>query len=632
MCGIAGVVRWRGNTPALESAARSMTDALVHRGPDGEGTWIDGTEGVALGHRRLAIIDLSEHGRQPMTSADGRWVITYNGELYNYRTIRAELESKGVAFRGASDTEVLVEAIAHWGVLPALEKSDGMFAIGLWDRRERELWLARDRFGEKPLAWFRHGDGIAFASEVRSLQQLRECPTSLDPRAVEDLLHRGYIAAPRTILAGVEKCPPGSALHFGAGGSRPVLHRWWDPVVEFRSASHDRLDSLSLDDAADRVEACLLESVYERLVSDVPIGAFLSGGIDSSLIVAMMTRVATGSVRTFTVGFEDDAINEAEFARAIAGHLGTEHTEVQLSAADALHLVPRIASHYDEPFADSSQIATQLLCAVTRRHVTVALSGDAGDELFGGYNRHVLLEHLWPRIAAVPRPLRSGAAVSIDAVPDALLRHVPSALLRRLPGSMGTDPAGRVRKAASLASLPDADAAYHRLTQLRGMDHEPRRRDRPHPLSSLQLDHASDAERAMVADVLGYLPGDILTKVDRAAMSVSLETRVPFLDPALYRLAASLPSNLKVHHGESKRVLRHLLARHVPRALFERPKMGFAVPLGAWLDGPLAEWAGDMLTSARELAPIQLYERASQSLDGRWALISLAMWASGTSS
>lgn len=619
MCGIAGVFLRRPEAEApLRARAVAMGQAVAHRGPDGAGAWADAACGVALAHRRLAIIDLSPGGAQPMASSCGRYVVTYNGEIYNYRALRDALAACGRPVPGESDTAVLLEACAQWGVTGALPRLDAMFAFALWDRAERVLWLARDHAGIKPLVWTMLPDGsVLFGSDLRALEAAGGWSPEIDPESVAAYLRLGCIPAPRTVFRAVRKLPPGGLLRIGVDGT-PEERRWFDVLALAREAAPARL---SAAEAAEAVDAALSESVRAQLVADVPVGAFLSGGVDSSSVVAAMARAAPGAAHAFTIGFDDPAYDESADAARIAAALGVRHTVLRATEADALALVDELPRIYDEPFADSSQLPTLLLSRLTRAHVTVALSGDGGDELFGGYRRHVLAARLWPRLARMPYPLRRAGAGAITAVPpgwwDAALRRLPRA--PRRPGET-------LHKFASVLAARDLDAVYARLTTTDG---------EPVPYDGAP---AEPLARFRALDAAGYLHDDVLTKVDRASMSVALEVRVPMLSPAMMRLAFSLPPDLLVRADGGKAVLRDALARHVPRALFEREKTGFSFPVGAWLRGPLRGWAEDRLAAPR-LRESGLVDRArvsrlwAEHRAGRrdhasalWAVLMLAGW------
>ena len=601
MCGFAGFARPAGLNDQAESLVRSMNGIIAHRGPDGEGQWVDAAAGIALGHRRLAIIDLSATGHQPMQSDDGRYVIAYNGEVYNFRELAEELENAGLApaWRGHSDTEVLLAAIVAWGIKPTLKRAHGMFALALWDRRERSLTLARDRLGEKPLyyGWQGHGSArsFLFGSDLAALAVHPAFEGEIDDGAIELLLRYLYIPEPHSVYRGIAKLSPGTFLTLHLASGREQIEVYWDTLEEaFRARSEPFAGSP--EEAVDALDRLLGAAVESQMVSDVPIGAFLSGGIDSSTVVALMQRVSRRPVKTFTIGFREGAFNEAVHARAMAEHLGTDHTELVLEARDALDIIPRIPGIYSEPFADSSQIPTFLVSRLAASHVTVALSGDAGDELFGGYNRHVFAHVRWPGISRVPRELRSIAGRMMLAVPPAVWDRSAGTLLRRSARFVGD----KVHKTAGAIASGTSEELYERLITLNATAHDlmshsenpgyPAWKDRP------QMRDLSAAERMMALDAIGYLPGDILTKVDRAAMAVSLEARVPLLDPDVFRFAWSLPVEYKIRNGVSKWPLRQLLCRHVPEELVNRPKMGFAIPLGEWLRRPLREWAESLLS------------------------------------
>lgn len=594
MCGLAGL--WHPTpTPAaaLQTQARAMAEAIAHRGPDDAGVWCDPAAGLALAHRRLAILDLSPAGHQPMASASGRYVIAFNGEIYNHRALRRELEGAGLLrrpWRGHSDTETLLAAIEAWGLEATLQRCVGMAALALWDRRERVLQLARDRFGEKPLYWGwleQAGQPVlAFASELTALRGLPAAGTpAVDPQALAAFFRYGCIPAPLSIQAGIQQLPPAHLVTIAAAAQGAAPRPWWDPIQAAQQAADRRVFS-SEAEALEALDAVLRQAVAEQAIADVPLGAFLSGGIDSSLITALLQAASSRPVRSFTIAFPDAGggeagFNEAPYARAVAAHLGTDHSEVALTAADAQALIPALPRIYSEPFADSSQLPTHLVCREARRSgLSVALSGDGGDELFGGYNRHRLIPTLHRRLGPWPSLLRRGLARALEQLPvsaNGLARDKRRKL------------AVAIRAAASLeelqASLTGVWADPRALLQVASWP----------GTDPLLPDAPSPAERLMLADALGYLPNDILVKVDRAAMATSLETRAPFLDHRVAELAWQLPLALKIKGGSSKWALRQILDQYVPRALIERPKAGFAMPIGAWLRGPLRPWADDLL-------------------------------------
>ncbi len=583
MCGLAGVRDLRSATPGdeLRRAVASMGGALVHRGPDDHGVFADPAAGVALAHRRLAIVDLSPTGHQPMTSPSGRFVVVFNGEIYNFRDLRAQLVGRGTSFRGRSDTEVLVAGFEEWGVEETLRRCNGMFALAVWDRQTGVLTLARDRLGEKPLYYGRFGDVVLFGSELSALRRHPAFDGDVDRDALATYLRLGYVPAPRSIHRNVRKLPAGTTLRIGPSGEVGEPRPYWSLAEAARRGADDPWRG-DLADAADELEARLAAAVDQRLFADVPVGAFLSGGVDSSTVVALAQARGGAPVRTFTIGFEEDGFNEAAHARAVARHLGTAHTELVVTAADALALVPRLPQLWDEPFADASQIPTHLVSALARRSVTVALSGDGGDELFGGYSRYQWTRTAWATARRVPR----------------VLRRAGSPLGERLGCVAG---AAKVGRAARLLDVDGPLDLYGRL-----VSHWPDdrvlvdgRADDVFGAAGATVRGLPLTRRLQVVDGLTYLPDDILVKVDRASMAVGLECRVPLLDHALVEWALRLPEALTVGDGRGKRVLREVLHRHVPRDLVDRPKQGFGVPIGAWLRGPLRPWAEDLLAPDR---------------------------------
>ena len=613
MCGIAGF-RSIGAQLAADSLQRitqAMTTTLAHRGPDDADLWIDPEAGVALGHRRLSIIDLSAAGRQPMASACGRYVITYNGEVYNFRELRAELEQHGCTFRGHSDTEVLLAALAQWGVAEALVRLNGMFAFALWDRERRSLTLARDRAGKKPLYYGWCGDSFLFGSELKALRAHPSFDARVDRDALGLFIQYSWMPAPYSIYAGIRQLPAGTWLTVDADSrldsAEPVAY-WSAHEVALDGARSSA--AMSLEQATDALEEVLRDAVACRMIADVSLGAFLSGGIDSSAVVALMQKISSQPVRTFSIGFHEERYNEAAHARAIARHLGTDHTELYVTPDDCLEVIPRLPEMYDEPFADYSQIPTFLVSRLARSEVTVALSGDGGDELFGGYNDYAKNLRDWQRQLA-------------------FWRHCPPALRRALAGLLtGAGQSGR-----SMLGVDDpAHAAGLRGSLAKRLGKLEKRGKRILPFDSGAAMHAKLRARVDPADqlVLGarplpcgltdpngwagiadpmlgmmlvdfttYMADDILTKVDRASMAVSLEVRCPLLDPRVVELAWSLPPELRIGPTGGKQVLRNLLARHVPRELFERPKQGFNIPIEEWLRGPLRDWAEALLDEHR---------------------------------
>ena len=597
MCGLAGFLSQRAPDDAARILGR-MGDSLSHRGPDNYGEFLDPEAGVGFAHRRLAIIDLSPAGNQPMVSASGRFVISLNGEFYNHPQLRSELEAEGKApnWKSSSDIETLLAGFDAWGVMRTLRRAVGMFAFSLWDRKERALLLSRDRLGEKPIyyGWQGSGSGRAFlfGSELKALACHPAFEGEIDRDALAAFMRHGFVPTPQSIYRGVSKLPPGTVLTLSAGSDEPRIEPYWSASEAVRDGLVDPL-RIGEAEAVDRLEQLLGQAVAGQLIGDVPVGAFLSGGIDSSAIVALMQRHCSSPVRTFTIGFDDARFDEAPFARAVAAHLGTDHDELYVSAKDALAVVPRLPRMYDEPFADSSQIPTFLVSELARTKVTVALSGDGGDELFAGYERYLHAARLWPYVKSVPRPLRAAAAEALGAVPASLWNGFGS-----VAGTAGFSPmADRVGRGASvLASRSAPDMAQRFAQRWDGYELVIGAAGPVAPGAT----HSADAvESLMELDLRHYLPDDILAKVDRAAMAVSLETRAPFLDHRVVEFAWRLPLELKLRSRETKWILRRLLARHVPDSLIDRPKRGFSVPVDEWLRGPLKAWAEELLDPSR---------------------------------
>jgi len=598
MCGIAGFIagRTRGTSQQLGEIAGSMNGSLHYRGPDDAGVWIDAEAGIALAHRRLSIIDLSPAGFQPMHSADGRFVLIYNGEVYSHEDMRPALAARGVNFRGHSDTEVILESIAAFGLEKTLAQLIGMFAMALWDRRERTLTLVRDRLGIKPLYWAKFGDLFLFGSELKALRAHPGWTPRINRGAVASYLRLDYVPAPHTIYEGVHKLEPGTFLTLAVDGE-PRVTRYWDARAVARAGLRDPLEG-SDRELTDALAAQLKDAVKRRMIADVPLGAFLSGGVDSSTVVALMQDANPDRVKTYTIGFDIAGFDEAPHAAAVARHLGTAHTELTVTAQQALDVIPKLPDMYDEPFADPSQIPTHLVSAMARRHVTVALSGDGGDELFAGYNRYQLTQQSWSRLSLLPRAVRHALAKTLTALAPERWSRLLSVLPAQLPGQIGD----KLHKFASVVTLPDGDAIYRRLithwepqTVMPGVA-EPRGIfwDASLPREMPQL-----LQRMQFLDLVTYLPDDILTKVDRASMAVALEVRVPILDHRVVEFSWRLPQTAKIRGGQSKWLLRQLLYRYVPRQLIERPKMGFGVPLAAWLRGPLRDWSETLLSEKR---------------------------------
>jgi asparagine synthase (glutamine-hydrolysing) len=595
MCGIAGVLTSTiGSREALERGAAAMADSLAHRGPDDNGLWGDAEAGVAITHRRLSIVDLSPAGHQPMTSADGRFVITYNGEVYNFQELRAELAARGVSFRGHSDTEVMLEAFSAYGVTATIKRLIGMFALGIWDRKERTLMLVRDRLGIKPLYWAKFNGLFLFGSELKSLRAYPGWEPRIDRSAVAAFMRLNYVPAPHTIYQGVHMLEPGSILTLSANGE-PRIEKYWDARDVARNGLANPLHGSDIE-LTDQLETLLQDAVRRRMVADVPVGAFLSGGVDSSTVAALMQTANAGPVRTYSIGFDLPGYNEAGYAAAVANHLDTEHTEMIVSPQQALDVIPKLPEFYDEPFADSSQIPTFLVSQMTRQHVTVALSGDGGDELFAGYNRYQFAATYWPKLQRVPGPLRKLLSAVLTSLPaDQWTRLLAFASNRNAPWQAGD----KIYKLAAVLRLDDEAAMYRHL-----VNHWNPAELMPGVAEAggATWDDALNGgfvERMQLADIQTYLPDDILTKVDRASMAVALEARVPLLDHRVVEFSWRLPRAMKMRSGTTKWLLREVLYRHVPRELIERPKMGFSIPLGEWLRGPLRDWAENLLSEQR---------------------------------
>ncbi|MFW2439327.1 MAG: asparagine synthase (glutamine-hydrolyzing) [Arenicellales bacterium] len=606
MCGLAGFCDFRGLDPNAERVCLAMASMLFHRGPDDAGVWVNREHGVALGHRRLSIQDLSSSGHQPMESSSGRYVVTYNGEIYNFHHLQTELASLGHEFRGHSDTEVLLAAVEAWGLADALTRFTGMFAIALWDKKQRVLSLARDRIGEKPLYYGWQGGSLLFGSELKALRVHPDWQNNINRNALALYMQHNYVPAPYSIYQDIHKLTPGTFLHIPHStqpGVLPTPVPYWNMKDVAESGVRNPVD-LTDEKAIDTLDSLLRESIRNQMVSDVPLGAFLSGGYDSSAVVALMQAESTQQIKTFSIGFHDEAYNEADHAKRVASHLGTEHTELYMTPEQAMDVIPRLPYLYDEPFSDSSQIPTFLVSEMTRQYVTVALSGDGGDELFAGYDRYFFANSFWNKTGRIPYPLRRVLASGIKGLNPAML----SSLLRWISPDLSSfggqgSPEDKLHKGAELLMFRRFEGLYHglishwkdtanlvlgaeeALTQLTD--------------SSQWAELADCMQRMQYLDAVSYLPDDILVKVDRAAMGVSLETRVPFLDHRVVEYAWSLPQHLKVRNGEGKWILRRVIDKYIPSTMMDRPKMGFAVPIDSWLRGPLRDWAESLLNEHR---------------------------------
>lgn len=608
MCGITGFLDTRrmDTSTELEAKVTRMSDAIVHRGPDDSGTWVDAAAGIALGFRRLAIVDLTPTGKQPMVSASGRYVMVFNGEIYNYAEMRSELITAGVSFRGTSDSEVMVEAIDNWGLTRSVKRFNGQFAFALWDRNERVLHLVRDRVGVKPMYFGWCNGVLLFGSELKALRENPDFSCEINRDALTLFLRHNYIPAPNSIYCGIQKQIPGTIISFpfDRPGFTPEAEVFWSGRQMAENALADPFLG-SEKDAIDQLETLLLESVRLRMMADVALGAFLSGGVDSSAIVALMQAQSRHPVRTFTIGFEEDDYNEADHARKVADHLKTEHTELIVTPQEARAVIPRLASMYDEPFSDSSQIPTFLVSQMTRKHVTVSLSGDGGDELFAGYNRYFWGRNIWSRIGWMGPGLRSAMAGGMRVLSPQSWDGVFRRFKNVLPGELRVPTAGeKMQKLADVIAVDSPFSLYNRLVShwKNPEDLVIGGREPTTPLTDKNSwpDIPDFTRWMMYMDMVTYLPDDILAKVDRASMATSLEARVPYLDDhRVIEYAWRLPMSMKIRGGQGKWILRQILYKYVPKELIERPKMGFGIPIDSWLRGSLRDWAEDLLDETR---------------------------------
>lgn len=650
MCGLTGFL---GAAPFQAqgehlSLLRGMSDTLRHRGPDDAGYWCDPARGIALGHRRLAILDLSPAGHQPMPSAAGRYLIVFNGEIYNHLQLRAELDGAGLAagWRGHSDTETLLAGFDAWGIQATIERTVGMFAFAAWDRHTATLTLGRDRLGEKPLYYGWQGRGsqrvFLFGSELKALRAHPAFGHEIDRGALCLQLRHSYIPAPYSMYRGIAKLAPGCLASVSARRPEPVVWPYWSAERQLVAAAATPFDGSPMA-AVDQLDALLRQAIGAQMIADVPLGAFLSGGVDSSTVVALMQAQSARPVKTFSIGFHEEEFDEARHARAVARHLGTDHTELYVNAEQVQSVIPGLASMYDEPFSDSSQLPTFLVSRLARRHVTVSLSGDAGDELFCGYTRYQFAARIWNTIDRAPRPLRRLAARGISAIPVETWNGVARSLARYLPRPLRFANTGdKLHKGAEVMACRTLDDLYLGLVShwddpaslVLGASEPPTLLQGRAPA----LPGLDGIGRMMALDLLTYLPDDILVKVDRAAMRVSLETRVPFLDHRVVEFALRLPQSLKLREGVSKWALRQVLYRYVPPALIERPKMGFGVPIGSWLRGPLRDWSEALLAEPRLrhegfFDPQQLRRKWQEHLSGQrnwqyhlWDVLMFQSW------
>jgi asparagine synthase (glutamine-hydrolysing) len=646
MCGLAGYIDTSGerDNQRLAAVVSQMAGTLRHRGPDDEATWTDAQVGIALGFRRLAILDLTESGRQPMPSRCKRFVIVFNGEIYNHGDLRQQLEMEGHPFRGRSDTEVILAAVSEWGLQRALQNFNGMFAFALWDREQRQLHLVRDRLGEKPLYYGWLGTTFLFGSELKSLNAYPGFQATINRSALALYFRHNCVPAPHSIYEGIFKLQPATALTLDCSKGSPTLSSssYW--TLQEAAVSGRRMPFAGSEtDAIAELERRLAQSVRSRMIADVPLGAFLSGGVDSSAVVALMQSQSSRPIQTFCLGSSFDDYNEAQHARAVAKHLGTAHTEFNVMAEDALAVIPQLAGIYDEPFADSSQIPTLLVSRLARQHVTVSLSGDGGDESFGGYNRYVWGADLWRKVALCPFWLRSLGSLTLNALSPQSWQRALNFLEPSLPRHLKQRHSGdKLQKLADALSARSPEHFYLKLVS---------HWDNPNqlvlgasePLTAVTeprfgLDSATMAERMMFLDTISYLPDDILVKLDRASMAASLEARTPFLDHTLLEFAWSLPHQLKIREKRGKWILRRVLYKYVPESLLERPKAGFSIPLDAWLRGPLRDWAETLLGESRLrndgfIDPLPIRKKWNEHLTGQrnwqypiWDVLMFQAW------
>ncbi|MBT6902529.1 MAG: asparagine synthase (glutamine-hydrolyzing) [Nitrospina sp.] len=643
MCGLAGFLTKTSLKSNSEDLLRKMGRSLVHRGPDDDGVWMDPAAGVGLAHQRLSVIDLSSEGRQPMISASGRYVITYNGEIYNFLELRKNLDqTEDSHWRGHSDTEVILASIEKWGLPQALKKFNGMFAFALWDREMQTLTLARDRIGIKPLYYGWMGATFLFGSELKALKAHPEFEGRVDRESLSLLMRFNYIPAPRSIYQNVFKLQPGMFLTVKAGEMDSSPTTYWSFEETARQGVQDGFDG-TREEAVDQLDSLLGSAVKLQMASDVPLGAFLSGGIDSSTIAALMQKQSPQAIKTFSIGFEEKGFDEAPYARRVAKHLGTDHTEHYVSSQDAMSIIPRLPNLYDEPFADSSQIPTYLLSHLTRQNVTVSLSGDGGDELFCGYDRYSSWKKWWNKFHWIPEPCRKLLTGLIKAMPADVLDAGGPSISRMFDrfGRIGNLSERSNRLGNALAAGGPEGFYLQGISHWVGPGSLVLGAEEPdiilNQISSWG-DFSAPEMKMMFLDGTHYLPDDILTKVDRASMGVGLEARVPMLDHRVVEFAWRIPLAMKVHEGQSKWILRQVLHKYVPRHLVDRPKMGFGLPLDMWLRGPLKEWVEDLLNEStlRQdgfLDPIPILQKWKEHASGQynwqyflWNILSFQSW------
>lgn len=636
MCGFTGFLGGNlfADTDKVKATVTAMADSIIHRGPDSSGAWQDNEHKIALAHRRLSILDLSDAGHQPMASPSGRYVIAFNGEIYNHPNLRKELNCN---WRGHSDTETLLAGFDAWGIEATIKKSIGMFAFALWDRHDQALTLGRDRIGEKPLYYGWQGENFLFGSELKALKEHPAFDSDIDRNSLTLFMRHAYIPAPYSIYKNIAKLPPASLLNISLKNRQPIIKTYWSGAEIARNGVANKFSGTKAQ-AVDALENLLKDAIKQQMVADVSLGAFLSGGIDSSTVVALMQAQSSRQVKTFTIGFHEEAYNEAVHAAVVAKHLGTEHTELYVTPQQAMAIIPKLPMLYDEPFADSSQIPTFLVAELARKHVTVSLSGDAGDELFCGYNRYKLTAGMWSKISCLPLPMRNLLASVLTTISPSTWDKIASAIHFNKFANLGD----KIHKGANTLNSKTIQDLYIKFVS---------QFDRPEELviggrepatlltgNMPDLSGLNDIEKMMALDMLTYLPDDILVKVDRAAMGVSLESRAPLLDHRVVEFAWKLPMQYKLHDGITKSVLREVLYRHVPKELIERPKMGFGVPIDRWLRGELKDWAEDLLSEKRlaqegYLNPKPIRKKWEEHLSGKrnwqhqlWNVLMFQAW------
>jgi asparagine synthase (glutamine-hydrolysing) len=646
MCGIAGYwnISQSESHDYKTSLATKMISALQHRGPDDSGIWMDSHSGIVLAHRRLSIVDLSSSGHQPMVSENKRFILVFNGEIYNFRDLKRQLEDSGAEFRGNSDTEVILASFCIWGVQASVKKFRGMFAFAVWDQDDQCLYLSRDRIGEKPLYYGLVGDTLVFASELKALTQHPNWTGEIERDSLPLYMRYNCIPAPFSIYRGIYKLLPGTILAFNHPRSAPVSSAYWSAQDTVEKGIEDPLNCTDLQ-AIEQLHSLLKSAVGEQMLADVPLGAFLSGGVDSSLIVALMQQQSSSPVKTFSIGFDESEYNEATYAKNVSQWLKTEHTELYVSSAQSLDVIKKLPELYDEPFADSSQIPTFLVSQLAKKNVTVSLSGDGGDELFGGYNRYLVGQNIWDKIGWIPTRLRQAAASGITILSpqdwDDLFtkyeRFLPAKFRAVLPGE-------KLHKLSSVLASVDSDSMYLGLTShWQNPENVVLNSNVSNDFSIDRLSWSTSpnfTQLMMYCDLINYLPNDILVKLDRASMGVGLESRIPFLDQRVVEFSWRIPLSMKIRNGQSKWILRQILYQYVPRDLIERPKMGFGVPIDRWLRGPLRDWAEDLLSESRLtnegfFSPLPIRQKWSEHLSGKrnwqhhlWDVLMFQSWLS----